>query len=657
MSFRKLSVSENVDIENRISMTVIFPDSSLPEPTNGGFDNQEEFRKFLSTNQDGRWSSEFHARPHSERLADYTDKTIVDAFPLLFPYGFSGLPEDPAVILLHNKNPTLRHRTRKDVIQKYLQHSKPAFHGPMFNLVVENILMKDIIFSKSRMYCTAKFSDYSTFGSKYGSITADELQRAIHDVRNKLSIQHSIAPEYQYLKSIRAACTALPHSNEASLEARKIYFAFLMMFGLPAIFLTVNPDDQRNFRIIVYACKPEKVKLGGNYSPDNFSDDDIVADFKMRQQARLDHPGICAEEYERIIHLVIKHLFNWDLDKKKSNGVGIFAEICAFCLATEEQGRKSLHGHFLLFVRNWKHVLDAIQRCSNELSQDKMTVKNASRQGKNLYMNACSACLFDDFAPNMPLSRVPVFHHKDCRGKRRGDQMRYTIVPVANQSIREMRHKQHCHRHEGRIASCAKCHKTFTANGIVSRAINTHLGNHNKIFSFPDGDIKHLDKVVYELQKDFTWMSKTDEEQSLRYFASNALVNVHLTTHASRCFKKGPECYANLPEQSSESIKIVYNDKCDMWSDWFGNKEARWMFRFEPRRAVQDAFMNTHNPSITSLLGCNSNVMVGMNGRLVLYVTGYNVKSQQKEERVAFEKVSDVLTKVFRAQVNKLEKM
>ena len=61
---------------------------------------------------------------------------------------------------------------------------------------------------------------------------------------------------------------------------------------------------------------------------------------------------------------------------------------------------------------------------------------------------------------------------------------------------------------------------------------------------------------------------------------------------------------------------------------------------------------NLLSPTITTLLGCNNNVMVGMNGRLVLDVTGYNVKSQQKEERVAFEKVPELLVKIFRNQVS-----
>ena len=87
-------------------MTVVFPDTTLPEPTNGGFANQEEFRKFVTGNQNGRWNSELHSWPSQERLADYKDDTIADVFPLLFPFGYTGLREDPAVLSLQEKNKT-----------------------------------------------------------------------------------------------------------------------------------------------------------------------------------------------------------------------------------------------------------------------------------------------------------------------------------------------------------------------------------------------------------------------------------------------------------------------------------------------------------------------------------------------------------------------
>ena len=76
------------------------------------------------------------------------------------------------------------------------------------------------------------------------------------------------------------------------------------------------------------------------------------------------------------------------------------------------------------------------------------------------------------------------------------------------------------------------------------------------------------------------------------------------------------------------------------------------MLRFQPKRPIKDVFMNIHNPTITRLLLCNNNVQVGMNGRSILYSTGYQVKSQQKEEQYAFEKVSNVLCKIIRKQAS-----
>ena len=122
----------------------------------------------------------------------------------------------------------------------------------MVNLVVENLIMKDTIFSK-KIYCNVKCSDNSTMGEKYGSVLAKDLERAIQDNRNRFTVQHSNSAEHQFLKSIRAACGSLLHSNEASMEAQRKYFSFLMMFGMLAIFLTINPDDLWNYRIAVYA--------------------------------------------------------------------------------------------------------------------------------------------------------------------------------------------------------------------------------------------------------------------------------------------------------------------------------------------------------------------------------------------------------------------
>lgn len=663
-SEKEFQPTENVHIENNINITVIFPDTSLPEPTNGGFQTQEEFVKFVTEHEKtGKWNSELHARPLAEQLDDYKDDTLALAFPLQFPYGFTGLPADPAVIKLSKLKGkrNLLSRNCMGVYQKYLQHRKTCFHSAMFNLIVENLIMKQSIFNSTRMYCNIKCSNGSTMGEKYGAMTANHLQRAIHHARQNLSVQHSAAAENQFLKSIRASCSKLPHSNESAEDARKIYFSFLMAFGLPAIFLTITPDDLRNFRIIVYSCVNVEEKIYGDYKPSDFSDKDILKDFTIRRTARFDHPGLCAEEYNRIIQLVIKHLFNWDIEKQESKGLGIFGELLAWCLATEEQGRKNLHGHFLLFIKNWQKILKLLQMQAHDKQGSGLSYPRAVREAKAFYDSVCSARLFQDFGVGRAVQGA-VFSHDPCRNVRTSTtkKMRFTVKPVDDQALREMRHKVLCHEHNGKIATCAKCSRDFTVNEIIETALNTHLAKPSNIdrsrktisFQFPEGNNqKRLDRLVYELQKNFDWLDDPAELQALRLFASSALVNVHLTCHANRCFKKGSECYANIPDQITDSTQILYNDEYDIWTDCWGNKSPRYMFRFQPKRPVEDVFMNVHSPIITSLLGCNNNVTMGMNGRSVFYVTGYNTKAQQKDERVAFEKISSVMVDVLQRQV------
>ena len=128
---------------------------------------------------------------------------------------------------------------------------------------------------------------------------------------------------------------------------------------------------------------------------------------------------------------------------------------------------------------------------------------------------------------------------------------------------------------------------------------------------------------------------------------------MHLTTHASRCFKKGYECYGSLPDVICDSVQIIYDEEFSNWSDWLGNKSKRYIFRLQPHRRVEDTFMNCHNKSLTELLCCNTNVLLGISGRILHYVTCYHSKAQQKEENRAFEKISEILLKNLKKQVIK----
>ena len=116
---------------------------------------------FVLEQQNGRWKTEFISRPTSKKEHDYIVDTFGDAFPLQFRYGYTGLKGDPAATEL-NEKPI---RKRLNVFKKLLRNRKPCFHYPLFNLIVENLIMKDKIFRQTQICCNIKSSETSLMGS------------------------------------------------------------------------------------------------------------------------------------------------------------------------------------------------------------------------------------------------------------------------------------------------------------------------------------------------------------------------------------------------------------------------------------------------------------------------------------------------------------
>jgi hypothetical protein len=278
--------------------------------------------------------------------------------------------------------------------------------------------MKDTILLQTKMFCNVKSSATTAMGEKYGTMSPDKLEKAIQDAQQNRSCQYSNTSEHQFLRSINSGCGKLPHSNthEACVEARQLYFSFLMKFGIPAVFLTITPDDLHNFLIVVYSLPPDKVSSHGKVDQKTLSECDILTDFNVRQETRSQHPGLCAEEYQSMMQLVIKHLFNWNTATQISKGISLIGELLAWCLATEEQGRKSLK-----CCNRVMNILQGVKDQEHKLGI--WTYQNAQREAKEMFANACSARLFSDFEITKPLSSFSVFSHENCQSERKVKEM------------------------------------------------------------------------------------------------------------------------------------------------------------------------------------------------------------------------------------------
>ena len=147
------------------------------------------------------------------------------------------------------------------------------------------------------------------------------------------------------------------HTNEAAAEARNKMFLMVYQFGLPAVFFTITPDDNNIFRMKVYASPNE------SHSPpeDGMDAENCLFELEFQSDLRTKYSGLSAFDFESVVDIVVKHIIGWDDEKHgPTEGGGIFGVPLAYTMAAEEQGRKMLHGHFLIWIKGWKELLQTL---------------------------------------------------------------------------------------------------------------------------------------------------------------------------------------------------------------------------------------------------------------------------------------------------------
>ena len=135
-------------------------------------------------------------------------------------------------------------------------------------------------------------------------------------------------------------------------------------FGFPDVFLTVTPDDENTILLDVYAFKDLDLENKKWEEICRMSNDEIKERAKARKQLRLSVPGICAWTFENQLDAIIKHVIGWE-GSKGENIMGYYGKCEAFAASIEEQGRKTLHAHFIMWIKGirkqWEILHDATE--------------------------------------------------------------------------------------------------------------------------------------------------------------------------------------------------------------------------------------------------------------------------------------------------------
>jgi hypothetical protein len=280
---------------------------------------------------------------------DYTDNNFVSSCLLQCPFGRGGPKEER-----RSENDDDLKLDLTDYAEHLSMLSEPCFHTPMFVLKLFNMKLRSSILINA---CQKLNGDSS-----------------IWDLRNKLSmLDFSTAGKSKYsdntsyagnpvsrqlLRCLESVQKALPHTDAAARRARQWMDACQHNFGLGGVFLTGTPDDENSFLVTAYAGMDN---CAGPVDVESMTAETLKAKAKVRKEVRINYPGITALNFEFILDIVIREVIGWDVKKgEPTEKPGLFGVCKAFGGAVEEQGRTSLHVHFIIWIEGFKDYLRTV---------------------------------------------------------------------------------------------------------------------------------------------------------------------------------------------------------------------------------------------------------------------------------------------------------
>ena len=470
----------------------------------------------------------------------------------------------------------------------------------------------------------------------FATITDKQIEEAIQ--RHLDSAQGS-APSDNFLKKMKAITSSMGHTGAAAKKARQNMLAMIAKFGLPSVMFTITPEDAVNFRIRVMATKKtgERNPPDPNTTPVHDQHEYILECGGIRQV----HPGLCAIEFENVIAITIQHLLGWDMNKRKNiKDLGIFGDLLAWCYAVEEQGRKTLHAHFLLYLMKWSVLLQGLGDEATRERFSEQLVEYASKV-MSTYMHG---------------EAIPSCVQQDCTSN--------VFEFCSKQDIRNLRTKLGTTSLGGKaIAKCTTCNTCMTSEDLVFSRLKeifqtmTFTQEQRENETNAESDLSDKTKLTnaMELLLMREQLKKPSRMTSKGVFVMNVLRNLHRSKHANSCFKKGEECRMHVPCASCDETELKFSADTTDWFDWKGKEQSRQLFTLNSKQAHADAFVNIHSSHASKLFGCNTNVVTGVDGGSVMYMTCYISKNTQTEDNELFTNSAKHMIKKMRESLLQLE--
>jgi hypothetical protein len=136
-------------------------------------------------------------------------------------------------------------------------------------------------------------------------------------------------------------------------------------YGMPTFFMTVNPADLKSpiAKILsgVEACAATEAVLTGNGIFTSSDDERMFNEFHRHHSSA--NPVACAEYFHRIMNIITRSLLGF---RNSQFQTSIFGKLNAYYGVVEQQQRKTLHCHMLIWVQGFESYDEYHNRMATE---------------------------------------------------------------------------------------------------------------------------------------------------------------------------------------------------------------------------------------------------------------------------------------------------
>jgi PIF1-like helicase/Helitron helicase-like domain at N-terminus len=585
--------SDNSDIETKEEIKVVFPDGTVQT---GGCSDGVQFDKAVAEIRSKCANSIpfLTSRPSQKILRDYEDENLMRAFPKQFPYGF-GYHED--FNIKSSQNGYLKH---------LISLSIPAFHEADFVLVVHNM------FERSRALNGALWQVMG--GKEKCDVTEEELNFAISQQLNGLPVVNG--PGKDFLNSVQTVKRNMAHTNASAQTAQAKFLSLTHHFGCPKALFTVSFDDSLDIRILAMSGKEDAISWIA--SLDSLSSNEVAKEMDLLNAVRCKYPGLCALNFEYLLGVVLEHIVG-----ENDLRTGIFGTLSAYGLAVEEQGRKTLHCHILVYTTDWNTTL-------RDLHASNSNLRKATEKKIIKFVDSIMTTELIPYGVN--IQQCPKCEHG-------------ILDYVEGQQLRNLRHKVGCQGEKGYLAHCSTCESNFHGDELaMKRAVKAEKWDMVK------EEMKCY--VGHQILKATTPIAPciaTNEMIGL----VNYYYNHHLHHHTKTCFKKGDEGRCYLPDIQESETHILHSENLFEVFEWTGKSYKQSNVTIRAKRHAEDAYTNSHCKVISACKApSNSNISITTGARSTIYASCYAAKGTQKEDSAEWKRLGSYVANRFLEERN-----